>query len=163
MAEKSTLDTLRGISFFHDIADEHLQELATLAREVEYPAQTTIFHEHDLAKDVYVIASGEVSLAVCGPKTACRQMMVVRGGDMMGWSPLLRRTRLSDTAVTLTPVRALAFDGGQLLDLCGRMPEFGFEFMMRAARVLAERLSATRLQLLDVSGVRLPEVQIESD
>ena len=42
-------------------------------------------------------------------------------------------------------------------------PEFGFEFMHRVAMALAQRLSATRLQLLDMSGFQLPDVQIESD
>jgi hypothetical protein len=35
--------------------------------------------------------------------------------------------------------------------------------MHRAAQVLAQRLGATRLQLLDMTGQRLPEVVLESD
>jgi CRP-like cAMP-binding protein len=81
----------------------------------------------------------------------------------MGWSPLVGRTRLYDTARALTPVKALVFDGDALMEFCGKNPVFGFRFMHRVACTLAERLSGTRLQLLEMSGVHLPEFPIESD
>ena len=37
------------------------------------------------------------------------------------------------------------------------------DFMRRAAVVLGERLAATRVQLLELSGVHLPEFPLESD
>jgi len=47
-------------------------------------------------------------------------------------------------------VEALAFDGGDLLAACKNDPQFGFVFMHRLLGVVAERLQATRLQLLDM-------------
>jgi CRP-like cAMP-binding protein len=70
---------------------------------------------------------------------------------------------LSDTARTLTPTKAIAMDGQRVLALCAEDPKFGFAFMHRAAQTLASRLSASRLQLLKMSGANLPPVQIESD
>lgn len=163
MSDMSIGELLRSIQFFHDIADAHLERLAEIARPVEYPEHSDIFQEHDKSKDVYVIISGKVSLVICEPKVGCRQLMQVGDGELVGWSPLVGRHRLSDTARTLTPVKALAIDGEQVIALCRDNPEFGFEFMHRVAMALAERLSATRLQLLDLSGFQLPDVQIESD
>jgi CRP-like cAMP-binding protein len=151
------------MEFFRGTPDKYLEQLADLARPVEFPKNTTIFQEHDEAKDVYLIVRGEVSLVICTPKLACRQITLARDGELIGWSPLLGRPRLSDTAHTLTRVEAIAFDGSRLLKLCADNPPLGFELMQRAAQVLAERLNATRLQLLDACGVRLPEVAIESD
>ena len=51
---------------------------------------------------------------------------------------------------------ALAFDGGDLLAACKRDPQFGFVFMHRLLGVVAERLQATRLQLLDMYSPRRP-------
>ena len=45
---------------------------------------------------------------------------------------------------------ALAFDGGELLAACKDDPQFGFVFMHRLLGVVAERLQATRLQVLDM-------------
>ena len=81
----------------------------------------------------------------------------------MGWSPLVGRPRLYDTARTVTDVTALALDGQKLMEFCAANPAFGFKFMHRIACVLAERLSATRLQLYEMSRLNLPKFQLESD
>ena len=89
--------------------------------------------------------------------------MEVGAGELIGWSPLVGRLRLSDTAHTVTATSAIAVNGERLLALCDEHPQFGYAFMRRATQVLAGRLSATRLQLLKMTGNVLPAVQIESD
>ena len=163
MSDSTILATLRRMAFFEDIPSEHLEQLTEISRPVEYPAHANIFREGDIAGDVYVVVSGRVSLVICEPKVGCRQLMEVSDGELIGWSPLVGRHRLSDTARTLTPTKVLAIDGEQLVELCRKDPRFGFLLMHRAASVLAQRLTATRLQLLEMSGFHLPDVQIESD
>jgi CRP-like cAMP-binding protein len=163
MAGTSIVEKLRTSDFFRDIADEHLEKLAEICREVNFPANHTVFEEYQPAKAVYVILSGEISLAICDQKSSCRQIAAVRKGDLMGWSPLVGRTRLFDTARTVTSVEALEFDGAKLMQFCASNPQFGFKFMHRVACTLAERLSGARLQLLDLCGVHLPVFQLESD
>ncbi len=163
MSDPTILEMLRSVTFFSGIADGHLEELAKIARAVEFPARHEIFREHDTAEDVYVIISGEVSLVICEPSVGCRQLMEVGAGGLVGWSPLVGRHRLSDTARTMSPTTAVAINGEKALALCSADPEFGCEFMHRTAIALAERLSATRLQLMKMSGFQLPDAQIESD
>lgn len=163
MSNQIVLDTLRGIEFFRDIADDRLELFAAIAEPVEFPPHDVIFREQEEAKYVYLIVSGQVSLICCDPDVGCRQLMMVSDGELIGWSPLVGRKLLSDTARTVTATKAFAIDGGQVLALCRKDPEFGFEFMRRVAQVLAERLFATRFQHLRMSGHQLPDVQIESD
>jgi len=163
MSDEALVKLLRSVEFFRDIADKHLGKLAGIGRAVDYPAHSIIFREHDAAKDVFVIVSGRVSLIICTPKVGCRELMEVGEGALIGWSPLVGRDRLSDTARTLEPTKTIAIDGEGVLALCRQEPQFGFEFMHRATMVLAQRLSATRLQLLEMGGSQLPDVQIESD
>lgn len=165
MADTSIVSRVQDSLFFRQMSEQHLASVAEICREVELPARTTIFEEYERAKDVYVILSGEVSLLICEPKDACRQIAVVGEGDLVGWSPLVGRPRLSDTAVTLTPVKALVFDGSELLEFCKANPSFGVEFMHLVASALAMRLSGTRLQLLQMCGNRFPtfDVQPETD
>jgi CRP-like cAMP-binding protein len=154
---------LRGVEFFRDIADEYLQRVAGISKIVEFPARHDIFREHEPAKDVFIIISGRVSLIISAPPVGNRQLMEVSDGELIGWSPLVGRSRLSDTARTLTPTKTIAMDGEQILSLCAKDTRFGFEFMHRAAQTLASRLSATRIQLLKMGGEHLPQVRIESD
>ena len=157
------VNPLRETEFFQGIAMEHLERVAAISKIVEFPAHHDIFHENEFARDIYFVISGRVSLAVCTPHAGCRQLMEVSRGELIGWSPLVGRPLLSDTARTLTPTVAVAIDGRRILKLCAEDPAFGFDFMHRAAQTLASRLSAIRLQLLQLGGPLLPRIQIESD
>ena len=163
MTTQSKLEKLRSSAFFQEFPPEYFEQLVDIGREIEIPARTTVFKEYDRAKDVYVILSGEISLAICEKEDSCRLIGTLRQGDLMGWSTLVGRARLYDTARTVTDVTALALDGQKLMEFCAANPTFGFKFMHRIACVLAERLSGTRLQLLEMSGVHLPKFQLESD
>lgn len=163
MSMASMAEKLQKNKFFQGIAAGDLEKLTALASDAEFPALATIFEEYDPATHVYVIESGEILLAILGPDDALRHIGVVHEGELLGWSPLVGRTRLYDTARTVTPVKAYAFDGKKLKEFCAANPSFGYEFMRRAACVLAERLAATRMQLLEFGGYRLPHVQPESD
>jgi hypothetical protein len=48
--------------------------------------------------------------------------------------------------------RAIAFDGTCLRTKCEQDHDLGYELMKRFARVMIERVRATRIQLLDVYG-----------
>jgi CRP/FNR family transcriptional regulator, cyclic AMP receptor protein len=160
---QEVVNLLRKIEFFHGIADEYLERVAAFSKAVEFPTRKEIFREDEPAKDVYFIVSGRVSLVICAPPVGCRQLVEAGDGELIGWSPLVGRSRLSDTAWTLTPTKAIAMEGARVLELCAKDPKFGFEFMQRAAQTLASRLGATRVQLLKLGGAQLPMAQIESD
>ena len=163
MTTESKLEKLRSSTFFQEFPPEYFEQLVGFGQEIDIPAGTTVFKEFDRAKDLYVILSGEINLAISDKEDSCRLIGTVRQGDLMGWSPLVGRPRNYDTARTVTDVTALRLDAQKLMEFCSANPDFGFKFMHRIACVLAERLSGTRLQLLEMSGVHLPKVQLESD
>lgn len=163
MSKRPSMECLRKITFLEGISDELLEKLAAISEEIEYRGQQTIFHEHAPATDVYLVIDGKVSLAVCEPKVGCRQITQAGGGELIGWSPVLGKARLSDTASTLEPTKVVKFSGEELVKLCDENPVFGYQFMRRTAEVLAERLGATRVQLLHACGVTLPEVLVYTD
>ena len=47
--------------------------------------------------------------------------------------------------------------------LCDHDPQFGYELMRRTALALAKRLSATRMQLVNVYGDQLPVTPQEAE
>ncbi len=163
MSDPVIVDLLRNVEFFRDFPARDLELVAEIATPVEFPAGSNMFHEYDTAKDVYVIISGRVSLVIYTSKLGFRQLTDVDAGELIGWSPLVGRDYLFDTARALLPTKALAIDGEALLALCKVNPTFGCEFMHRAAKVLAQRLSATYAQLHEVTGYDLPSVPLESD
>ena len=163
MTDQSIFDKILDSSFFDGMRIDDLERLSQIARIQEFAPNSEVFHKSDIAKDVYVITSGNVVLTLYSTKHGWRQLMKVSEGDLIGWSPLVGRHRLTDTARTVEATRVIAFEGEKLLDLCRETPEFGFEFMHRTTQVLAQRVTALIQQLEAISGYELPKVQIESD
>ncbi|WP_197528012.1 Crp/Fnr family transcriptional regulator [Posidoniimonas polymericola] len=163
MSAQVTADSLKNLKVFSAVPKDELQQVAELCEEVQIPAGSVLFRQNEEASDVYVIVDGEVSLVVCDAISACRQIGVARAGELVGWSSVLERRLLTDMACANTAVTALKIDGSALLDYCQSHTKFGFELMRMTALTIAERLSGTRNQLMEVHGTHLPEVRLESD
>jgi CRP/FNR family cyclic AMP-dependent transcriptional regulator len=144
-------ETLRGLEFLRGVADEHVKELASLSKVVDFPEGTIVFSEGEPALHCYLIVDGSVLLEICGP-AGCTPILTVGEGELLGWSPVLGAAQLTSTARTRTSTRAIQLSGRELLTLCEQIPEFGYQFMRCTALALAKRLTATRLQLLDLYG-----------
>jgi CRP-like cAMP-binding protein len=158
MTEHDAIAMLRDLRFLRDASPELVSKLAGVSRIVEYPEQAVIFREGQPARAVYLIVEGKVALEICASGAGCKRIMTVEGGELLGWSPLLGHERLTATARTLTATRAVELDATQLLALAEAEPRLGYELMKRAALALAKRLSATRLQFIDVYGSQLPAI-----
>jgi len=159
MSDVILVDVLREVGFLRGIADEYLEKIASVAQLAEFEGTHVIFREGDPAEDIYLITDGSVSLEICAPGIGCRRILTVGKGELLGWSPVLGHSRVTATARTLVATRAIRISGRQMLTLCEHNPRFGYEFMRRAALALAKRLSAARLQLLDVYGTESPAIE----
>jgi CRP-like cAMP-binding protein len=148
----TTLDPiqeLRRHPFVEDFAEEHIVKLAALAREVHFAPDQIIFFEGESNSAFYLLLSGNVALEIISPgHTMC--MQTVGEGDELGWSSLLSDARRQFQARAITAVRALEFDGSALRHACEQQCAFGYVMMRRTLRVVADRLQASLLQLLDV-------------
>jgi CRP-like cAMP-binding protein len=150
------VSALRGMRALEGLSHEHVDRLASIAEEVAFPAGAIIFREGDPATDVYLLMEGSVSVEICAPSVGCRRILTVAEGELLGWSPVLEQGKLTASARTQAPTLAVKINGQRLLALCDEDPRFGYEFMRRAALALAKRLSATRLQLLNLYGSEMP-------
>jgi len=158
MTEKKLLDTLGELAFLRGIDQQYLAQIADIAKIVSFPEGKVVFREGEPASKLYLVVSGSVSLEISTPGVGKKRILTVSDGELLGWSPVLEQTRLTASARTLKPTEAVEISGGQILTLCEHNPGFGYEFMRRAALALAQRLTATRIQLLDVFGSELPTV-----
>jgi len=154
--EQDLLTTLRNIQFLHDLPDEYLEPISSVAHTKEYRAGTVIFREGQKESEIYLMFKGAVALEMCAPGQGCQQLQTVGAGELLGWSPLLGFDRVTATARALEPTKVIVIDARQLLALCEHNPRFGYEFMRRTALALTSRLLAARLHLLDVYKAEIP-------
>ena len=113
-----------------------------------FKAGETVFREGDECSEFYLIVSGLVALEIVAPGHLFR-VQTLFAGDELGWSALLMGRGKHFQARTLERVDALAFEGSELVAACNEDTLFGYTLMSRLLAVVAERLQATRLQLLD--------------
>jgi CRP-like cAMP-binding protein len=149
------LPVLRNLHLLEEFPDELLTQLATVSRVEEFSTGAVIFRQGDAAQTIYVVRDGTVSLEICASGVGCRRILTVGPGELLGWSPILKQKQLTATARALSTTSVVACDGPQLLAMCEQNSRWGYEFMKRAALALAQRLSATRLQLLNVYGEQI--------
>jgi CRP-like cAMP-binding protein len=157
------LDVIRNIHFLHDFPDAYLEPLATVASIKECAPGVVVFREGQKESRLYLVVKGAVSLEYCTPGMGCKRLQTVGTGELLGWSPVLGLSDMTATARVLEATRLLVLDARQLVTLCEHNPRFGYEFMRRTALALSQRLSATRLQLLDVYHQELPVVPEERE
>jgi CRP/FNR family cyclic AMP-dependent transcriptional regulator len=142
------LAMLRHHPFVAQFEPPYVERLAALAHERRFERNHIIFREGDETSEFYLVVSGLVALEVAAPDHVFR-VQTLFAGDELGWSALLLGSGKYFQARTLERVDLLAFEGTEILAACRDDPAFGFAFMHRLLRVVAERLQATRLQLLD--------------
>jgi len=149
MTKDTLLAVLHRHPFVEEFKDEHIEKLSTLAKEVEFKRDQVIFHEGDDFQDFYLIVRGRVALEIEAPDHTFR-IQTLADGDELGWSAILMGRGKHFQARALQDVKALGFNGPQLLGACREDGSFGFALMYRMLGVVSERLQATRLQVLDM-------------
>ncbi|MGE5571120.1 MAG: Crp/Fnr family transcriptional regulator [Rhodospirillales bacterium] len=149
MELKTLTEALRDHPFLEGMKPNHVQKMAEVAMEVQFSRDQVIFREGDESSLFCLLLTGKVALEVTAPGRIVR-VQTLGVGDELGWSSLIGRKGKTFQARAIEPVRAIAFDGARLRHACEMDAAFGYQLMQRVLRVVAERLQATRLQLIDV-------------
>jgi len=125
-----------------------------LTTVTQFATDQAIFHSGGVARVLYLIRSGDVALEVAGPGAGTRIVATLHAGDALGWSWMFPPYRWAFDARALAPTEAIVIDGEKLRRCAAADHELGYQVVWRVAREMADRLQATRLQLLDVYGER---------
>lgn len=140
--------------FLQGMEKNYLQVITDCAMNVRFDAGELIFREGEEADQFYLIRQGRVALEVFIPQRGSNPILTLGTGDALGWSWLIPPYKWRFDARATETTRAFAVDGKCLRGKCDEDPSFGYDFLKRVVESIAERLHATRLQLLDVYGAR---------
>lgn len=140
------------LAFFDGLGSEYIEKLAAIAEEIEVPAGSFVFEEGGHADAAYVIEEGAIALELNVSHRAHHIVMTLHAGELLGWSWLFPPHRWAFSAFALDPTTLIRLDADQLRALQEADCAFGYEIMKRLAQVMTTRLSAARLQLVDVYG-----------
>jgi CRP/FNR family cyclic AMP-dependent transcriptional regulator len=141
-------------AFFHGLDAEYLQLLTGCASNVRFEAGQTIFREGEPANQFFLLRSGRVSVELFAPGRGPLVVQTLGEGEMLGWSWLIEPYIWQFDARAVELTRAIALDGACLRGKCDTDPRLGYEILKRFSQVMADRLQATRIQLLDLYGIQ---------
>ncbi|MCM2369713.1 cyclic nucleotide-binding domain-containing protein [Aporhodopirellula aestuarii] len=144
--------TLRELQLGNLLCEADQISLADAGDLVRFDTGDVVFREGDKHTYIYWIIEGDVSLEMTAGTQSLRPLLTLGRGDALAWSALLARGRMTATAKVVRDSCLLRYDSQRLLDLCALNHEIGYRVMEHLARQLAQRLLATRLQLLDLFG-----------
>lgn len=143
-------DLIAGHPFFKGLESPYVAFLAGCATNVRYSPGEFLFHEAEPANRFFLLRHGLVSLQIFMPGRGEVTIQTVGEGEVVGWSWLFPPYRWQFTARCLDLTRAVSFDGVCLRNKCEEDHDLGYDLMQRFSAIIAQRLQATRLQLLDV-------------
>ncbi len=149
---KTIKDLIQEHPFFHDLSPEQTDLVAGCGSNTHFPAGTVIVKEGEPADYFYIIRQGKVTIEIDGQSRGTLYIQTIEAGEVLGWSWLIPPHHWKFTARATEETVATALDGKCLRKKCEEDPVLGYALLKKFATVLASRLEATRVQLLDVYG-----------
>jgi CRP-like cAMP-binding protein len=150
MSEQGILGAFTSHAFLAGLSERHRLLLASGARPFTAAAGELLAREGEPAKAFYLVQAGHVALTLHTPDRGAVPIQTVGPGEIVGWSWLVPPHRWQFDCRAADPVQGLAFDAEWLREKCDQDYELGYPLLKQLVGVIANRLAATRLQLLDL-------------
>lgn len=136
--------------FLENLSERHRATLLAQARPFTAAPGEILAAEGKDADRFLLVQKGHVGLWQHCPAKGTVPVQTVGPGEVVGWSWLLPPHRWQFDCRAVDEVQGLEVDGKWLRDLCERDTELGYRLVKQLVGVIANRLAATRLQLLDI-------------
>ncbi|NNE46497.1 MAG: cyclic nucleotide-binding domain-containing protein [Rhodothermales bacterium] len=142
-------DSLKEIQVLEAMTPDQLEFLAGCTKHVHFKKGDYLTRERSEATEFFAIRDGAVALEMgVGNRTFI--FHTVGKGRIVGWSWLIPPFRSQFDARALTDIAAIRFDAVCVRQKCDKDASFGYEIMKRFSQVMAERLIATQMTLVDI-------------
>ncbi|MHA1157990.1 MAG: Crp/Fnr family transcriptional regulator [Alphaproteobacteria bacterium] len=135
---------------FAGFDEETMTFLAGCATNHHFPVDKFLFRADQPADQFYLVRSGDVVLEL--DMTGRKRLVVqsIHSGEVVGASWMLPPYRWRFDARAVDDVRAIGIDATCLRDKCDGNPELGYQIFKRFLPIVADRLLAARVQLVDL-------------
>ena len=146
--------------FLRGMSPEDVELLSGTAVRVSIPAGRRLFDEGATADKCWLLTAGHVALDLHRqPGQPNLIVETVGRGDVLGFSWLAAPHRWQFGAQTVEPTTAFELNGPDVMAMCDRHPELGYQLALRMLAAAVRRLQATRIRLLDLYGTPRQDVE----
>ena len=143
---------LKEHPFFSGMGGADIALISGCARNARFKSGETIVKEGDPADEFFLIREGRVAVALPSPNGGRLTIETLDSGEVAGWSWLFPPNFWQFDLLAVASTRALLIDGRCLRGKCEEDPRLGYDLMKRFSRIMVDRLTAVRLQAIDLYG-----------
>lgn len=151
---KTIEDLLKDHHFFKGLDAAYLATIAGCGKNVVFKKGEMISRQDESADTFYVIRAGKVAIEIQAPGQGIITIQTLSEGEVLGFSWIIPPYTWRFDSRAVEETHAVALDGKCLRDKCEKDRHMGYELLKRFSTVLAQRLEMTRLQLLDIYGLK---------
>ncbi|HUL00122.1 MAG TPA: cyclic nucleotide-binding domain-containing protein [Nitrospirota bacterium] len=152
------VELLKKYDFFRGLTDDQLQKLASISADESHAAGTQIYNIGEPAEKLYIVEDGKLVLVLdsyMGPHRPALQVNIdfVAKGDAMGWSSLVEPHKYTLRALAIEKTKLITVDAKALRKMIHDDPVLGVKIMQSLAKLIAARLTHTRIILVGERGL----------
>jgi CRP/FNR family transcriptional regulator, cyclic AMP receptor protein len=136
-------------AFFKGLPSGLLQAAAASAKARSFRAGEFLLREGRVADEFFAVLDGKVALEVFAADRRRITIQTVGPGEVLGWSWLAPPHRWTLDAIAVKATRAIVIEAPGLWARFAAEPAEGYEFLLRLVPVLAGRIQAMEMQLLE--------------
>lgn len=149
----SSLEDLKRVPLFSDLAEGELVRFAEVTREREYPRNSVILFEDDPGDSLYIVSAGQVKVVLIGEDGREVILSVLSDGDFFGEMSLIDDEPRSAHVIAMRDSRLLVLRRDDFQQQVQQHPSIALKLL----KVLVQRLRRADakiggLVLLDVNG-----------
>jgi CRP-like cAMP-binding protein len=151
-AEVVAPEVLTSFPFFIGLNQAELRSVSIIADEISFQRGDFIFKENHPAYALYLLLEGWVDVMLNADAQGTRRELVttLTPGDIFGWSAVVEPYVYTASAVCASPVKVIGIKGVDLRALFEIDPKLCCVITQKMCRVIANRLRATRLQMVSM-------------
>jgi CRP/FNR family transcriptional regulator, cyclic AMP receptor protein len=136
LGHNSKIDLIKRVPLFGSASKAELEEIASIADEIDLPAGRALITEGDTGREFFVLVEGTAEVERGGKTVAA-----LGPGDFFGEIALIAKTPRNATITTTSPARALVITDRAFRQLLDHSPQIAVGVLT----ALAERLAPTTL------------------
>ena len=143
----SLKETLAQHPFLKDFNPEYLQFLAENTVTKSFDSGHYLLREGAETDEFFLLLRGKIALGTFILGRGITTIQTLDEGELVGWSWLVPPYQWRFSALTITPVSAIAFDAQVIRQKCEEDHDFGYHLLKRVTLVMGQRLTSTRMRL----------------
>ena len=151
---KTMASLIREHPFLADLTEAECEVVAGCAKNAVFEPGVYILREGQPANAFHLIRHGRVAVEIYAPRRGSHVLQTLGPGEILGLSWIVPPYRSTSDARAMEQVRTFSFDAVCLREKCEKDPALGYALMKRFVPVLVQRMSAARLQALDMFGAQ---------